>query len=48
MHEGSLSDIEKAWLVGIDALLIHGSPQEYAVTAGRIVDLWGAGGIEFQ
>lgn len=43
-----LTDIEKAWLVGIDALLMHASPQGHAVTAGRIVDLWGAGGVEFQ
>ncbi len=48
MHDGSLSDIEKAWLIGIDALLMHGSPQGHAVTAGRIVDLWGAGGTEFK
>lgn len=48
MDEGSLSDIEKAWLVSIDALLMHSSPQGHAVTAGRIVDLWGAGGTEFQ
>ena len=48
MHDGSLSDIEKAWLIGIDALLMHGSPQGHAVTAGRIVDLWGAGGTEFR
>tara|TARA_E500000318_G_scaffold14854_5_gene14981 strand:- start:137573 stop:138430 length:858 start_codon:yes stop_codon:yes gene_type:complete len=43
-----LTDIERAWLVGIDALLMHGSPQGHVVTAGRIVDLWGAGGVEFQ
>lgn len=48
MTNDGLSDIEKAWLVGIDALLMHGSPQGHAVTAGRIVDLWGAGGVEFQ
>jgi len=43
-----LTDIEKAWLVGLDALLMNGSPQGHAVTAGRIVDLWGAGGMDFQ
>lgn len=48
MTNDGLTDIEKAWLVGIDALLMHGSPQGHAVTAGRIVDLWGAGGVEFQ
>ena len=48
MTNDRLTDIEKAWLVGIDALLMHGSPQGHAVTAGRIVDLWGAGGVEFQ
>ncbi len=48
MTGDGLTDIEKAWLVGIDALLMHGAPQGHAVTAGRIVDLWGAGGVEFQ
>ena len=48
MNNDGLTDIEKAWLVGIDALLMHGSPQGHVVTAGRIVDLWGAGGVEFQ
>ena len=48
MTNDGLTDIEKAWLVGIDALLMHGSPQSHAVTAGRLVDLWGAGGTEFQ
>ncbi len=48
MTNEGLTDIEKAWLVGIDALLMHGSPQGHAVTAGRIVDLWGAGGVAFQ
>ncbi len=48
MTNDGLTDIEKAWLVGIDALLLHGSPQSHAVTAGRLVDLWGAGGAEFQ
>ena len=48
MTNDGLTDIEKAWLVGIDALLMHGSPQGHVVTAGRIVDLWGAGGVEFQ
>ena len=48
MTNDGLTDIEKAWLVGIDALLMHGAPQGHVVTAGRIVDLWGAGGVEFQ
>lgn len=48
MTNDGLTDIEKAWLMGIDALLMHGSPQGHAVTAGRIVDLWDAGGVEFQ
>jgi hypothetical protein len=48
MTDDGITDIEKAWLMGIDALLMHGSPQGHAVTAGRLVDLWGAGGTDFQ
>ena len=47
MTNDGLTDIEKAWIVGIDALLMHGSPQRHAVTDGRIVDFWGAGGVKF-
>lgn len=48
MTEDGLTDIEKAWLVGIDSLLMQSTPQGHAVTAGRIVDLWSEGGEKFK
>jgi hypothetical protein len=35
-----LTDIEKALLMSIDALLMQSTPEAHAATAGRIVDLW--------
>lgn len=43
-----LSDVEKAWLISIDSVLVQSTPQAHAVAAGKIVDLWDSGGPAFQ
>ena len=48
MTDDGLTDVEKAMLISLDALLMQHSNNAHAVTAGRIADLWGGGGKVFQ
>lgn len=47
-NDGELSDVEKSWLVAIDALLVQNTANAHAMVAERIVDLWGTGGAVFR
>lgn len=47
-RDGEPSDVEKSWLVAIDALLVQHTANAHAMAAERIVDLWGSGGAAFQ
>lgn len=47
-NDGELSDVEKSWLVAIDALLVQNTANAHAMVAERIADLWGTGGAVFR
>ncbi|MCC5821652.1 MAG: hypothetical protein LAT64_00015 [Phycisphaerales bacterium] len=47
-RDGELTDIEKSWLVAIDALLTQNTANAHAMAAGRMVDLWETGGAAFR
>jgi len=44
----ALTDIERAWLIGIDALMIQMNPNAHAAAAARIVELWDTGRPAFR
>jgi hypothetical protein len=46
--DGELTDVEKSWLVAIDALLVQNTANAHAMAAERMADLWGSGGVTFQ
>ncbi len=48
MADGKLTDIEKAWLVSIDALLVQTTVDPHGAVAGRFIDLWHSGGPTFR
>lgn len=48
MADEGLTDIEKAWLVGLDAMLVQTTMDAHAAAAGQIVLLWGCGGPIFH
>lgn len=43
-----LTDIERTWLVSIDALLVQTTVDAHGSVAGRFIDLWNSGGPTFQ
>ena len=48
MTNDGLTDIEKAWLVSIDALLVQTTVDAHGAVAGRFIDLWNCGGPTFR
>lgn len=48
MADGELTDIERTWLVSIDALLIQTTVDAHGAVAGRFIDLWNSGGPTFR
>ena len=48
MANGELTDIERTWLVSIDALLIQTTMDAHGAVAGRFIDLWNSGGPTFR
>ena len=43
-----LSDIERAWLISIDALMIQMNTNAHAAAAARLIELWGRGRPVFR
>ena len=43
-----LTEIERAWLVSIDALLVQTTMDAHGAVAGRFIDLWTSGGPTFR
>lgn len=43
-----LTDIERAWLVSLDALLVQTTVDAHGALAGRFIDLWDSGGPTFR
>jgi hypothetical protein len=48
MADERLTDIERTWLVSIDALLVQTTVDAHGAVAGRFVDLWDSGGPTFR
>ena len=48
MADGELTDIERTWLVSIDALLVQTTVDAHGAVAGRFIDLWDSGGPTFR
>ncbi|MEL6498414.1 MAG: hypothetical protein AAFZ67_08285 [Planctomycetota bacterium] len=48
MADSELTDIERTWLVSIDALLIQTTVDAHGAVAGRFIDLWNSGGPTFR
>lgn len=48
MANGELTDIERTWLVSIDALLVQTTVDAHGAVAGRFIDLWNSGGPTFR
>ncbi|MFG0244855.1 MAG: hypothetical protein ACF8MF_02230 [Phycisphaerales bacterium JB052] len=48
MADERLTDIERTWLVSIDALLIQTTVDAHGAVAGRFIDLWFSGGPTFR
>ena len=48
MTNDGLTDIEKAWLVSLDALLVQTTVDAHGAVAGRFIDLWDSGGPTFR
>lgn len=48
MADGELTDIERTWLVSIDALLVQTTVDAHGAVAGRFIDLWNSGGPAFR
>lgn len=48
MADGKLTDIERTWLVSIDALLVQTTVDAHGAVAGRFIDLWDSGGSTFR
>lgn len=48
MAGGELTDIERTWLVSIDAVIVQATVDAYGAVAGRFIDLWSSGGPIFR
>tara|TARA_R110000782_G_scaffold57258_5_gene119575 strand:- start:8048 stop:9022 length:975 start_codon:yes stop_codon:yes gene_type:complete len=48
MADGELTDIERTWLVSIDALLVQTTVNAHGAVAGRFINLWDSGGQTFR
>ena len=48
MADERLTDIERTWLVSIDALLVQTTVDAHGAVAGRFIDLWDSGGPTFR
>lgn len=48
MADERLTEIERTWLVSIDALLVQTTVDAHGAVAGRFIDLWDSGGPTFR